>query len=399
MSKAVGYVRVPPETFSESDGRDSQKLRISVWIRESGLSLAKLHVENSDASPKSVGPALHAALGQLKAGDVLVVDRLSLAASSLTDWIGVVERVITCGADLVSVSDGFDTRAGTPGGKQVARLLRSLYGLPRHASESELYRLMDEPQEDTPKVDYMTVYQQSKVLLHKHRYDQAVQLWRQFLDHATGEPAACGWNCMGDIHDSRKQMNEAVSYFLRAAAEFEKAGYPDRALAMFNKAQRHAPSRNDIHLNKARLFTQLERIGDAVACYLAYAHAQVEKGYYDKAQEVFNKIRILDPVNARFRLQLADEMYAFGFADDALEEVLCAAELMTFQGHPELAREQLTRALESAPDNHDVSRFLERLDNDPAGVSEPVAVAANGTEDFMSPGVDLRPAPEQAWNR
>ncbi len=414
MSKAIGYVRMPPETFSDGDGIERQRARIVRWAANAGLPLRNVHVESNHTAPDGIGEGLQAALAELKKGDVLVIDRLALAATNLPDWMAVVERIQHTGADLAAVGDGFDTRPEQPGGDQVAGLLKGLSALPKErpqapsqtASHASTASNANANGAGTPAPnDYLVIYTQARALLAEGKTKKAITLWRRFLKTAAGENAACGWNCVGDILVAKDQPAKAVQYFLQAARDFEGAGYPDRALAMYNKAQRHAPLQADVTLRKARLFTQLGRMGDAVNCYLDYARGQAENGDIGTALRVFDRIRVLDPMNARFRLQVAAELWEFGFITESVAEELNAAELMVQQGHPEEARKQLLRVMEANPENTAVAAFIDRIDRGrydedlafEALGSLPDRVAGGDADDLQV--VELHHVPEQVWVR
>ena len=101
-------------------------------------------------------------------------------------------------------------------------------------------------------------------------------------------------------------------------------GMSDRALAMLNKARRHAPERADIFLHQGRLHTQMERKAEALSAYLSFAQAQVDAGHPNRALDVFSKIRMLDPVNPKFRLGMAEKMQSMGLHEAAVEEIIHA---------------------------------------------------------------------------
>ena len=418
MSKAIGYVRVPPETFSDADSIERQQSRIARWAGKAGMPLRNVHVESNDTAPDGIGEGLQAALAELKAGDVLVIDRLALAAPNLPDWMTVVERIQHAGADLAAAGDDFDTRPESPGGPQVARLIKALSRLPRELvqpMEASCFVAEKQPSiAKSSKNSYLSVYTQARGFLAANKKKRAISLWREYLNTATGENAACGWNCLGDIFVNRNKIGEAVQHFLQAAEAFEAAGYPDRSLAMYNKAQRHAPLQTEVILRKARLFTQLGRMGDAVGCYLDYARAQAESGDISNALRVFDRIRVLDPVNVRFRLQLAAELQEFGFTSEAVAEELYAAELMVQNGRPDQARQQLVRVMESHPENTEVASFIDRIDrgeyaappidDEPDGPllqdmpNDAQKHGAEDGEDFLKM-VNLHEEPEQVWVR
>lgn len=401
MSKAIGYIRVPAGKHSDSASDSAQNLILSAWCREQGIPLDAVHVELAEQPATPYGASMEAALKALSAGDVLVVDRLAFAAPNLSDWLGVCVRVEQIGASVVSVTDGFHTLP--EGGAMVSRTLRALARLPRYSAapdpEALLKRARGESGAPSLTVgrrtagEYVKIYEQAGQLLRQGQHKKALDLWSAYLSHAEGENAACGWNCVGDIHDKQGQPEEAITHYQRAAQAFEEAGFPDRALAMLGKVRRIAPQRAEMLLHMARLHAHLERMGDAASCYLSYARGQVEAGCRELALNALNKMRVLDPVNVRFRLQLAAELHAMGFTREAVDDMLAAAELLRLNGQPHLAREQAEKAHALDPNGRAPRVFLEELDR--AGTTRPVAVGAG--EDFMTPDPTLLHPREQDW--
>lgn len=106
--RAIGYVRV--STDEQHNGPEAQRAALATWAERSGAELVSVHADHgvSGATPIDKRPGLLAALGEIKAGDVLVVakrDRLArdVIAAAMIDRMA--ERV---GARVVTVDGAGD---------------------------------------------------------------------------------------------------------------------------------------------------------------------------------------------------------------------------------------------------------------------------------------------------
>lgn len=131
MNKAIGYIRVSTERqASEGVSLEAQRARIQAWCEVNGYELANVFVD-AGVSGKSMDKrqGLKDALAAVKKGDALVVYSLSRLARSTTDALHIAERLQKMGADLVSLSDKFDTTTAT--GKMVFTVMAAMNQLER----------------------------------------------------------------------------------------------------------------------------------------------------------------------------------------------------------------------------------------------------------------------------
>lgn len=123
MPTAIGYIRVSTEGQAvEGVSMDAQRAKIESWCKLNDYTLIAVHVD-AGISGKSADnrPGLQAALDQCKKGTALVVYSLSRLARSTRDTIDISDRLISVGADLVSLSEKIDTTSAS--GKMIFRLL------------------------------------------------------------------------------------------------------------------------------------------------------------------------------------------------------------------------------------------------------------------------------------
>ena len=103
--RMIGYFRVPPAKGAVFDGPQSQRLFEAGCDQLFHDSCYGLAVHK---------PGLESALGAMQAGDVLVVSSLHAFAAHLVDLLLFLARLEEAGFELITLTEGIDTRA--PGG-------------------------------------------------------------------------------------------------------------------------------------------------------------------------------------------------------------------------------------------------------------------------------------------
>ena len=123
-----GYIRL--------DKKDSDVARQASQLDSIG-GFDKLFVEQgrgSDHATKSSSEQLEKALSLLKPGDLLYVASLDRFCSQTRDFIGLVERILSIGADFISLDESFDTRSASS--KNTLRMIKALETLDRQTMSS-----------------------------------------------------------------------------------------------------------------------------------------------------------------------------------------------------------------------------------------------------------------------
>lgn len=245
--------------------------------------------------------------------------------------------------------------------------------------------------------DYVNIAEVVKQHLHTGHDDKAMEVWERFIDNADSHNAGQALNQMGDILARQKNVVEAVVRYYQAAREFELSGYQPKAVASLKKIIKIDPDRVEVYRQVAELNARCDRVGDAVESYLKYARHMVRMGKPEMALPVFARIRILDPVNTRHRLQLAAELFEAGLIDAAAEEILAAVELLMESGRLEEAANRLNELAERHPNYPKIAPMRERLTN-PGGGEDGGAGEDGGSDDFLVPDQSLHPE-SGGWHR
>jgi hypothetical protein len=248
--------------------------------------------------------------------------------------------------------------------------------------------------------DYAATAEKASRQLQKGRLDKAAAIWTEFLKGAGGNNAGRGWNHLGDIHARARRTVEAADAWLNAARAFETAHYNHMAVATLKKVIKLDPGRPEVHRALAELNARCDRVGDAVESYLRYARFLKDDNRLAEALEMFCRIRILDPVNARHRMQLADELFAFGFEGEAAREAVHAADLLLERGDHAGAEEHLARWAERIPGHAGLALRLTAMSGGGTVFTrEPPAAGIEGGVLLTSGGAGRSRSDDPGWRR
>lgn len=126
MKQATAYIRVSTqEQATEGVSLEAQQTRITAWCETNGYELATVCIDAGiSGSRMDNRPELQRALSNIKKGDALVVYSLSRLGRSTKDILNISDLLQTRKADLVSLSEQFDTT--TAAGKLMFGMLALL---------------------------------------------------------------------------------------------------------------------------------------------------------------------------------------------------------------------------------------------------------------------------------
>jgi tetratricopeptide (TPR) repeat protein len=159
----------------------------------------------------------------------------------------------------------------------------------------------------------------------REEWGRAIELYLRVLEQGetgTAEPDLPLYNRVGDLLLRQGKGREAVVYYERAADRYAEAGLFNNAIALCNKALRHAPERVSLIQKLGQFSAAQGFLTDARRYFLEYARRQLRAGH------------------------LEDAIVALGdFADltnDPDVRELLGRQLLA-DGHPEQAIQQLSR--------------------------------------------------------
>jgi tetratricopeptide (TPR) repeat protein len=456
VGKAIGYVRVTMrgQGYETQLVRD-QTDRIRAWCEVNDWELERILVESgSDGSRMDDRPALTETLERLGRGDLLVACSLKKLSANAPDAIRIVRAAHEKRAGVALIKEDVDTTAH--GGAMVLRTLNSLAGLagasgpapvvmPAKASgpvappETEpdpygLERRRDErrraerrrtsgraapaapPKRDvlhtpisellwarpapaTPRT-FSAAGAEAGDLVRKGQVEKAIALWERYLEATDGHEAGMAHQYVADLLLKRGRREEAAGHFARAAEVFQALGLFAKAIASLKRELKLRADPVDVYVRIGRLSALSDKVGDATAAYLEVAGRLLSEGDPEGALIHFVRVRMLDPVNARHRLQLAAEMIEHGLRDEGLDEALHGIDLLRMVGDTEAAECHLVALLDLEPDRPEVQARLDAVHRGerPAACPEGALSGIDGGVNLLT-RADRDRSAESAWRR
>ncbi len=158
-------------------------------------------------------------------------------------------------------------------------------------------------------------------------------------------------NRVGDLYARIERIDDAVGLFMRIAEQYADEGFLLKAIAIYKKIIKLAPTRLPVYEQLAELYHRQGLVNEARSQY------QVLADYYDKhndeeaALAIFQHMVDLEPENPSHRAKLADLSQRLGRVDDAIGQYKAVAEQMLSEGHFEKASRVYERALDIESEN------------------------------------------------
>jgi tetratricopeptide (TPR) repeat protein len=157
-------------------------------------------------------------------------------------------------------------------------------------------------------------------------------------------------NTVGDLYSRLGEADKATECFKAVGDAYATQGFTVKAIAMYKKISKLKPSLESV-LKLAELYTQQGLFNDARAQYLQVAEEFLKAGELDNAVRIFQKILEMDPENTSMRVRLAEVYVRLGKKTEAWQIFSAAAETLRAKGSLTGAEEVLQRMLILDPGN------------------------------------------------
>lgn len=113
-------------------------------------------------------------------------------------------------------------------------------------------------------------------------------------------------NILGDLYVKNSEKKEAVGCFTRVAEHYNRQGFAQKAIAVYNKISRIEPNSLEISAKLAQLYQSKGSIAEARAHYTTIAEQYQRKGQTIEALAVWRQIAELDSNNTDVYLKIAE---------------------------------------------------------------------------------------------
>ena len=157
-------------------------------------------------------------------------------------------------------------------------------------------------------------------------------------------------NTVGDLYARSGNNEKAVECFKSVGDAYASQGFTVKAIAMYKKLGKLKSSLESV-LRLAELYTQQGLFNDARAQYLQVAEEFLRDGQLEQAVRIFQKTLEMDPENVAMRTRLAEVYIRLNKKKEAWDIFAAAAETLRNKGQLPAAEEILQRMLVLDPDN------------------------------------------------
>jgi len=126
-------------------------------------------------------------------------------------------------------------------------------------------------------------------------YLKAIAIFKKIINISAFEPEAL--ISLAELNAEKGLISDANEYFLRAIEIYSREGMPEKVMEAYRKMLRFNPSDIDIKLKIIELNLKVGAKEEAIKEYLSIASDSLEKGEFEKAEELYNRVLHLEPQN------------------------------------------------------------------------------------------------------
>ena len=153
-------------------------------------------------------------------------------------------------------------------------------------------------------------------------------------------------NMLGDLHAKNSERKDAVSCYMQVAEHYNKQGFAQKAIAIYNKISRIQPDSIEVSAKLAELHKGKGSLSEARSHYTTLAEHYQKHGRRLEALAMYKQIALLDPNNTEVCLNLADSYIREGQRDEAVEAFAEAGARFSRQGKNEEAIRALMKGFD-----------------------------------------------------
>lgn len=183
--------------------------------------------------------------------------------------------------------------------------------------------------------------------LNQGKVNQAIAEYQQILRNDPKDQATL--MTVGDLFARQGDMSHAIEYFERLAEVYLSDGFNSKAIAIYKKIAKLAPSEIAPLERLADLYVQQGVLSEARPLFLQIAEAHLKTNRAPKAVEVLRRLLDVEPENPRVQMRLAELYNVMGQKGDAAKTYLAYAQRLFERGETAEAEKLVERALEVVP--------------------------------------------------
>ncbi|MBZ5694237.1 MAG: tetratricopeptide repeat protein [Acidobacteriia bacterium] len=179
--------------------------------------------------------------------------------------------------------------------------------------------------------------------LNQGKVAQAIGEYQQILRQDPKDQATL--MTVGDLFARQGDMPQAIEYFERLAQVYLSDGFNSKAIAIYKKIAKLAPTELAPLERLADLYVQQGVLSEARPLFLQIAEAHLKANHAPKAVEVLNRLLEVEPENPRVQMRLAELYNVMGQKKEAAQTYLSYAQRLFDRGESDEAQKLIERAL------------------------------------------------------
>jgi tetratricopeptide (TPR) repeat protein len=179
--------------------------------------------------------------------------------------------------------------------------------------------------------------------LNQGKVAQAIGEYQQILRHDPKDQATL--MTVGDLFARQGDMPQAIEYFERLAQVYLHDGFNSKAIAIYKKIAKLAPSEFAPLERLADLYVQQGVLSEARPLFLQIAEAHLKANRAPKAVEVLHRLLEVEPENPRVQMRLAELYNAMGQKKEAAQTYFAYAQRLFDRGETVEAEKLIERAI------------------------------------------------------
>lgn len=202
-------------------------------------------------------------------------------------------------------------------------------------------------------LDKAAVTKEAQKYVAKGEIDKAIaELQKLLID----EQDANIYNVIGDLYLRKKEKENAIEAFKKAANILREDGFYLKAIALYKKILNIHPSDVSTLISLGELNAERGLIGNANENFLTAADIFIKEGATEKVLDVYKKMLKLSPSNVSLKMKVAELSIKIGLIEEAVKEYIGVATYHLNRGETDEAQEFYLKVIGLDPKN--VATFL-----------------------------------------
>ncbi len=158
-------------------------------------------------------------------------------------------------------------------------------------------------------------------------------------------------NMLGDLYVKCNDQKSAVNCYQQVAEHYNKQGFAKKAISIYNKIYRIEPESIEISAKLAELYRIRGSVAEAKRHYTDITRRYEEKGFRDKALEIWEILGEIDSKNSDIYIKIAEYYRQDNQNEKAAEAYIEAGLRLSEDDRDESAVKAFSDALEMLPEN------------------------------------------------